>query len=208
MQNKTVYLKCERNIEVQSQDVFLSDVATVRCSDSALCARLKALKVHHFKKDETKRCVISCLKLVELMEKECQDISVQLVGEPDVLVEWVDVNRHKGWQQWLKAALVCMVSFFGTAFTIMAYHNDVGINEVFTEVYRMVMAREPQGINALEISYSIGLAAGIILFFNHVGGRRITKDPTPIEVSIRKYEEDVDKTLIAQAGREGKEEDA
>lgn len=207
MQNKTVYLKCERNIEVQSQDVFMSDVATVRCSDSALCARLKALKVHHFKKEETRRCVIGCLKLVELMEKECQDISVQLVGEPDVLVEWVDVNRHKGWQQWLKAALVCLVSFFGTAFTIMAYHNDVGINQVFTEVYRMVMAREPQGINALEISYSVGLGAGIMLFFNHVGGRRITKDPTPIEVSIRKYEEDVDKTLIAQAGREGKEED-
>lgn len=205
MQNKTVYLKCERNVEVQSQDVFLSDVGTLRCSDKALNARLKALKVHHFGKNETKRCVISCLKLVELMEGECQDINVQIVGEPDVLVEWVSVDRHKGWQQWLKAALVCLVSFFGTAFTIMAYHNDVGINEVFTEVYRMVMNREPQGLNALEVSYSVGLAVGIILFFNHVGGRRLTKDPTPIEVSIRQYEEDVDKTLIAQAEREGKE---
>ena len=208
MQNKTVYLKCERNVEVQAQDVFLSDVASLRCSDEVLSARLKALKVHHFKKGETKRCVISALKLVELMEKECQDISVQIVGEPDVLVEWISVNRHKGWQQWLKVAFVCLVSFFGTAFTIMAYHNDVGINEVFTEVYKMVMNREPQGLNALEISYSVGLAAGIIIFFNHVGGRRLTKDPTPIEVSIRQYEEDVDKALIAQAGREGREEDA
>ena len=208
MQNKSVYLKCERNVEVQAQDVFLSDVASLRCSDEVLSARLKALKVHHFKKGETKRCVISALKLVELMEKECQDISVQIVGEPDVLVEWISVNRHKGWQQWLKAAFVCLVSFFGTAFTIMAYHNDVDINEVFTEVYKMVMNREPQGLNALEISYSVGLAAGIIIFFNHVGGRRLTKDPTPIEVSIRQYEEDVDKALIAQAGREGREEDA
>lgn len=198
MQNKTVYLKCERNVEVQSQDVFMSDVGTIRCSDSVLSARLKALKVHHFGKNDTKRCVISSLKLVELMENECQDISVQIVGEPDVLVEWVSTEKHKGWQQWLKAALVCLVSFFGTAFTIMAYHNDVGINDVFTEVYRMVMNREPQGLNALELSYSIGLAVGIILFFNHVGGRRLTKDPTPIEVSIRQYEEDVDKTLIAQ----------
>lgn len=208
MQNKTVYLKCERNVEVQAQDVFLSDIATLRCSDEVLSARLKALKVHHFKKDETKRCVISALKLVELMEKECRDISVQIVGEPDVLVEWISVNRHKGWQQWLKAAFVCVISFFGTAFTIMAYHNDVGINEVFTEVYKMVMNREPQGLNALEVSYSVGLAAGIIIFFNHIGGRRLTKDPTPIEVSIRQYEEDVDKALIAQAGREGREEDA
>jgi len=207
MQNKTVYLKCERNVEVQSQDVFLSDVGKIRCSDQMLSAKFRAMKIHHFEKDGTRRCVISTLKLVELMENECRDISVQIVGEPDVLVEWVSVSRHKGWQQWLKAALVCLVSFFGTAFTIMAYHNDVGINEVFTLVYTMVMNREPQGLNILEIAYSVGLATGIILFFNHVGGRRLTKDPTPIEVSIRNYEEDVDKALIAQAGREGKEKD-
>ncbi|MDE5587920.1 MAG: stage V sporulation protein AA [Acetatifactor sp.] len=208
MQNKTVYLKCERNVEVQSQDVFMSDIGTIRCSDGVLSAKIKALKVHHFAADSPRRCVISTLKLVELMENECRDISVQIVGEPDVLVEWISVNKHKGWQQWLRAALVCFVSFFGTAFTIMAYHNDVGINEVFTLLYTIVMNREPQGLNILEVSYSIGLAAGIILFFNHVGGRRLTKDPTPIEVSIRNYEEDVDKALIAQAGREGKEEEA
>lgn len=69
------------------------------------------------------------------------------------------------------------------------------------------MNQEPAGLNTLEVSYSVGLAAGIILFFNHVGGRRLTKDPTPIEVAMRNYEEDVDKTLIVQAGREGKEEE-
>ena len=207
MANATVYLKCDRNVEVQSEDVFLTDVGSLRCADPVISAKLKALKVHHFGKDETKRCVISSLKLVDLMEETCPNICVQIVGEPDVLVEWISVDRHKGWQQWAKCALVCLVSVFGTAFTIMAYHNDVGINEIFTEVYRMVMNREPQGLNILEVSYSVGLAAGIIIFFNHVGGRRLTKDPTPIEVAMRNYEEDVDKTLIATAGREGREEE-
>lgn len=205
--NVTVYVKCDRSVEVQSQDVFLKDVASVRCMDNVVNAKMKALKIYHFPKDGVKRCVISSLKIVELMEEECPNITVQIVGEADVLVEWISVNRHKGWQQWLKAVLVCLVSFFGTAFTIMAYHNDVGINEVFTEVYRMVMNREPGGLNVLEVSYSVGLALGIIVFFNHIGGRRITKDPTPIEVALRNYEEDVDKTLIATAGREGKEEE-
>lgn len=207
MANATVYLKCDRNVEVQSEDVFMTDIGSLRCADSTVAAKLKALKVHHFGKEDAKRCVISTLKLVELMEETCPNISVQIVGEPDVLVEWISVDRHKGWQQWVKCALVCLVSFFGTAFTIMAYHNDVGINDVFTEVYRMVMNREPQGLNILEVSYSVGLAAGIIIFFNHVGGRRLTKDPTPIEVAMRNYEEDVDKALIATAGREGREEE-
>jgi len=208
MSNVTVYIKCDRNVEVQAPDVFMKDVGSLRCADNVISAKLKALKVHHFHQSDTKRCVISTLKLVELMEECCPNISVQIIGEPDVLVEWVSVNKHKGWQQWLKAALVCLVSYFGTAFTIMAYHNDVGINEVFTEVYRMAMNREPQGLNAVEISYSVGLALGIIVFFNHIGGRRLTKDPTPIEVAMRNYEQDVDKTLIETAGREGKEEDA
>lgn len=203
----TVYLKCNRSVEVQSQDVFLSDLGSIWCLDKLVSAKLKGLKVHHFQKEGIKRCVISCLKLVELMEKNCPGIRVEVVGEPDVLIEWISVNKHKGWQQWIKIVLVCLVTFFGTAFTIMAYHNDVGINEVFTEVYRMVMDREPQGLNLLEISYSIGLAVGITLFFNHIGGRRLTKDPTPIEVAMRNYEADVDMTLLELADREGREED-
>lgn len=206
MTNATVYLKCDRNIEVQSPDVFMTDIGDLRCADSVISAKLKALKVHHFGKDAEKRTVISSLKLVQLMEEACPNITVQIVGETDVLVEWVSVNKHKGWQQWIKIVLVCLISFFGTAFTIMAYHNDVGINEVFTEIYHMVTNSEPQGLNVLEVSYSIGLAVGIILFFNHIGGRKITKDPTPIEVALRKYEMDVDQTLIDTAGREGIEQ--
>lgn len=207
MSNATVYIKCDRNVEVQSQDVFLSDLGSLRCADGVISAKCKALKVHHFSKEGPKRCVISTLKLVELMEEACPGISVQIVGETDVLAEWVQTDKHKGWQQVLKALFVCLVSFFGTAFTIMAYHNDVGINEVFTEIYSMVMNREPGGVNVLEVSYSVGLAAGIIIFFNHIGGRRITKDPTPLEVAMRNYEQDVDKALIETAGREGKEKE-
>ena len=203
----TVYIKCDRNVEVQSSDVFMSDIGSLRCADSTASAKLKAVKVHHFGKNSPKRMVLSTLKIVELMEEACPGITVQIVGEADVLIEWVSVDKHKSLQQWSKVVLVCLVSFFGTAFTIMAYHNDVGVNEVFSEFYRMVMNREPQGLNVLEISYSIGLAAGIIVFFNHIGGRRITKDPTPIEVAMRNYETDVDKTVIETAGREGKEKD-
>ena len=207
MSDITVYLKCNRSVEVQSQDVFMKDLGSIWCSDKVVGAKAKSLKVHHFQKEGIKRYIISCLKLVEQMEECCPGISVEVIGESDVLIEWISVNKHKGWQQWLKILLVSLVSFFGTGFTIMAYHNDVGINEVFTEVYRMVMNKEPGGLNTLEVSYSIGLALGIIVFFNHVGGRRLTKDPTPIEVAMRNYERDVDMTLVEQADREGREED-
>ncbi len=66
------------------------------------------------------------------------------------------------------------------------------------------MGSEPAGVSALEVAYSVGLSLGIIVFFNHVGGRRLTKDPTPIEVEMRKYETDVNNALVDTAEREGK----
>ena len=86
----------------------------------------------------------------------------------------------------------------------MAFHNDISIGKVFEKIYGIVTGQPYDGYGVLEISYSIGLALGIIVFFNHVGGRRITKDPTPIEVEMRIYEDQVNTALVETADREGK----
>ena len=102
MKSATVYFRCERYVEVQVADVFLKDVGSLQCADRTVAAKLKSLKVKHFQKDKQRRCVISSVRLISLMEKACPDIQVQWLGEPDVLVEWVDVDKRKGWQQWGK----------------------------------------------------------------------------------------------------------
>ena len=200
----TIYINTEQNVELQSEDVYVKDIGSLTCSDAHVLAKVKAIKLHHFKRDEQTRQVISLLKVIEEIEKVYPNVSVQSIGEPETLVEYISVNKHKGFAQWIKLLFVAMVSFFGTAFTIMAFHNDIGINDVFSKVYEMVMGQPGDGYGILELAYSAGLAIGIIVFFNHIGGRRITKDPTPIEVEMRIYEEDVNKALIATADREGK----
>ena len=200
----TIYIKAEQNVEMQTEDVYLKDIAKLTCSDNHILAKVKAIKVHRFKEDEPKRQVISLLKIIEEIDKVCPGADVQSVGEAAVMIEYINVNKHKGPVQAIKLVFVAMVSFFGTSFTIMAFHNDIGINDVFTKIYEMVMGQQGDGYGILELAYSLGLAIGIIVFFNHIGGRRITKDPTPIEVEMRIYEEDVNKALIETADREGK----
>lgn len=202
--NVTLYLKAEQNVELQSDDVFVKDIGKMICTDKQILAKVKTIKLHHFKKGEQKRQVISILKVIEEIEKVCSNVTVESLGETDIMFEQIDVDKHKGPVQVAKIVFVSAISFFGTAFTIMAFHNDIGINKVFSKVYEMVMGYSSDGYSILELSYSIGLAAGIILFFNHIGGRRITKDPTPIEVEMRVYETDVNKALIETADREGK----
>ncbi len=206
--NATIYLKAEQNVEIQSEDVYVKDIGKLTCSDEHILAKVKAIKLHRFKKGEEKRKVISILKVIEEIDKAVPGASVENIGEADVLVEFINVDKHKGPVQTLKLIFVAAVSFFGTAFTIVAFHNDIGINDVFAKIYEMVTGGQGDGYGILELSYSIGLAVGIIVFFNHIGGRRITKDPTPIEVEMRVYEQDVNKALIETADREGKVLDA
>ena len=50
-------------------------------------------------------------------------------------------------------------------------------------------------------SYTVGLALGIIVFFNHFAKIKINTDPTPLEVEMRLYEDNISKTLIQNADR-------
>lgn len=205
MAQTEIYIKLEQNTEVTKPDVYLKDMGEVVCSDKNVAAKVKAMKVHKFRENGVQKAAISITKIITMIQEIYPDASVQNIGETDALVELVNVDKHKGSVQGLKIAFVAAVSFFGTSFTIMSYHNDIGISSIFEKFYIMVMGN-PGNSAVLEVSYSIGLALGIIIFFNHIGGRRITKDPTPIEVEMRIYEAQVNQALIETASREGKEE--
>lgn len=204
MAKETLYLKLERNVELQKEDVELKDLGKMYCRDQNLLNRVKTIKVFKMKPEDAGRKVVSVMRLVEMLQTRFDNLEVENIGESEVVVELVKTNRYKGAVQVAKICFVSCICFFGAAFTIMAFHNDVGIIKTFERIYEMVTGQLSDGVTVLEISYSIGLALGIIVFFNHVGGRRITKDPTPIEVEMRIYEKDVNEALAETADREGK----
>lgn len=204
MANEILYMKLEQNVEIQQKVVFLKDIGKLVCKDPHILAKAKALKVYSFKENDKKRQVISVLKIIEMLQQIEPTLTIENIGETDVIIEWVNVNRHKTPIQTIKIIFVCLVCFFGTAYTVMSFHNDTGITQLLTQLYEMATGRTSEGYTILEFSYSIGLAVGIIVFFNHIGPRRITKDPTPVEVEFRKYEKDVNTSLIETADREGK----
>ena len=60
----------------------------------------------------------------------------------------------------------------------------------------------------MEVSYSIGLAVGILVFYNHFGPKKLSKDLTPIEVEMRKYETEINQALIDGHNRQDGKLDA
>lgn len=202
-----VYMNLSPKMQSTSSRITVEDVAEITGRNQELVERINKTPVYDFTEDHTRR-IISQLKIISCIEKACQTVLVVPTGAEEVILEYSSNPRHnKAWEV-LKVIFVACVSFFGTGFTIMAFHNDIGIREVFEQISSLVTGEPEKGMLAIEISYAVGLAGGIILFFNHIGKRRITHDPTPIEVSMRKYEDDVNNTLAETWDREGKTIDA
>ena len=89
----------------------------------------------------------------------------------------------------------------------MSFNNDVSITNLFSQIYELVTGTKSDGFTVLELTYSIGISIGILIFFNHFGKKRFTVDPTPIEVEMRLYENDLQTTLIENISRKGRELD-
>lgn len=207
--SETLYLKIETNTIVTDRHVKLSDIAKMECADSAIVRQLKQKKVYTFqdaidvKKQKNQMQVFSVLKIIELIHEEYPNVDISNEGESDFIVEYIPNPRKPKLLNAIKTAVLCVIIFFGSAFTIMAFNNDIGVTEVFSKFYFQVMGTAPEGVTELEICYCIGLGLGILIFFNHVGKKKITHDPTPIQVEMRKYETDIDTTFIDNAGRKG-----
>lgn len=210
--SEILYIKFEQCIRTYNRTLTLGEAASMKCADQAVLNRLKTEKLYTFQ-DVRKgshscaaRQVLSILDAVERIHCVYPNLEVQNMGETDFVVEYSTKRKENPALCFIKAALICLICFFGSAFSIMAFNNDVASVDLFGQLYSLFTGQPSDGFTILEFTYSLGLSAGIVVFFNHVGGRRLVKDPTPIEVEMRLYEEDVNTTLISAAARNGSRE--
>jgi flagellar basal-body rod protein FlgB len=102
-----------------------------------------------------KKSVISVMKIIEQITEIYDDAQVISIGEPEVLVEYDDNSKNKILEA-LKVAAVCILIFFGSAFTIMAFNNDISISGVFEHFYKQIMGVDKPQVSVLEVFYCIG----------------------------------------------------
>ena len=197
----TLYINIKQNSEVHKKDVFLSDVADVYCVNRAAESKAKALKVLTIRENRNTRNILAAIDVIEKLQEQERKLQIDNLGEVSFIVDYQKPGRPAYFTAWLKTLFVCVIAFFGSAFAIMTFNNDASVSDVFKEIYRLVMGAESDGFTVLELSYTVGLALGIIVFFNHFAKIKINTDPTPLEVEMRLYEDNINKTLIQNDGR-------
>ncbi len=204
MSDKTIYLKMDTKVKIASEKICMGDLGKIYCEDVTVVAKLKTIPVYHFKAADHNRCVIGVLKIIELIHNHYPNYTVEVIGETECIIDRVKEKTEKPFVEWLKVTFISAICFFGTMYTIMAYHNEINLVDMFDDFYTMVTGAENDGFTPLEISYSIGLSLGIIIFYNHIGKRKLTPDPSPVSVEMRSYEDDVNRSIVETANREEK----
>ena len=205
----TLYIKGDRDVELTKTEVTLGDILSLECSNKTVIPKIKSIKLVKFSEQGQKqqRIVVSVLKIIACIHEQYPNLDIQNLGETDIILTYENQNTPGNVVHLLKTAVVVVLVFCGSAFSIMAFHNDVSITRLFSQIYLALTGVESDGYTILEVSYSIGIIIGILGFFNHFGKKRFTVDPTPLEVQMRLYENDIQTTLVEDASRRKEELD-
>ncbi len=201
MSQVTAYVKASGNCIVYNKNITLGDVLKVECTNIGILRTIKQMELYQFNHEHS--VVFSILKVIEIIHQDYPNLEVVNCGESDFIVEYQKSTVKSAVWEKIKLGLIATIVFFGSAFTIITFHIDIGIQKTFSRFYEQLMGVEKPAVTELEISYSIGLALGIIVFFNHFSKKKLTKDPTPIEVEMKKYNQDLINTKVAESDEKG-----
>jgi len=205
--NCVIYIKGDQSVEVKQPEVTLGDILDIECVNSHVTAKVKSLKIIKKIDEKKRRYVISVLKIIEKIHEVYPGIEIQNLGAADIIVTYEPQQKKIKLFQWIKIFFVVCITFFGAAFSIMAFNNDVDTPKLFAQIYEQIMGSQKTEFTIMELTYSIGVVIGILVFFNHFGKKRFSVDPTPMEVEMRLYENDIQTTLIENYARKEQELD-
>ena len=201
MPQTVIYVKAPGNCIVYDKNITLGDVLKIECTNTAARRLVKQMNLYQFNHEHS--VVFSILKVIERIHQDYPDAEVVNCGASDFVVEYQKSTvKSKLWEK-MKLALIAVILFFGSAFTIMTFHIDIGIQKTFSRFYEQVMGETKPMVTELEISYSVGLALGMILFFNHFSKKKLTHDPTPIQVEVKKYNQDLVNAKVSESEEKG-----
>lgn len=196
---ETVYIKSPQSVLVTNHRVLLKDVLTIYTNKKSISNSIGGLHLYTFEKKD--RLSVSIMKIIELIHTNIPEVEVVNLGEADFIILYDPPSKAEKIKEGLFTFFLCVIAFVGGGYAIMAYNTDVGAKELFTFLSMLFLGDAQKGTLCLSITYAIGLTVGMIIFFNHWGSKRLSKDPSPLEVQMRLYERDVNTTIIKDMSR-------
>ena len=184
-----VYIRMKKNSEVKKfQQITLNDIAYITTTSNK-AERLKQAPIYRMTKHDNNIVVIDGFTVIKHLNDMFKDMEFQLIGPTHSVIRLTDSNKKA---PILFVIFVWLLLFIGTAMTIMNFHYDVSMQEVHQRLHYLLTSEENSYPLWIQIPYTLGLGVGMLLFFNHWFKKRFNDEPSPLEVEIFKYQENID----------------
>ncbi|MFJ5621188.1 stage V sporulation protein AA [Peribacillus loiseleuriae] len=194
-----IYVRMRNRVHVKlNQEVKVKDVVKV-IGPEDIVRKLEDITLLKVKKEDKNIIIIDLVQIIQEIRKMDAELEVQTFGPAQTIVEVVYEKRKFSFLFFIG---VWMLLFIGTGITIMNYHVDVSMQEVHQKLFKLITGREDKSPLLIQIPYSIGLGLGMVLFFNHFFKKRFNEEPSPLEVEMFNYQQDLDQYVIMNENKE------
>lgn len=179
----------KKNVEMMFlKELTLKDIAYISTS-SQLKRKLEKTSIYRITKKDRNIVIIDSFLVIDHLNELYSDLEFQLVGPPQTIIR---IKKNKTPPNIVIVATVWLLLFIGTGMTIMNFHYDVSMQEVQQKLHFLLTGEVSRYPLWIQIPYSFGLGIGMLLFFNHWFSKRFNEEPSPLEVEIFNYQEDLD----------------
>lgn len=202
--DEILYVAVNPCILTQKKTIAFRELGTFYCNNKTIVKTIEKETFYTLPNDCSPKTTFTISKVYERIHAIYPGLQMENVGEKEFIIIYEEKKKKNVATEVLKTVFVSMICFLGAAFTVMTFNEDVSVGRIFDKIYSFLMGVEKQGGSALEFCYAIGLPIGVLIFYNHFHRWKMKEDPTPIQVEMHTYEDQVNQTVIAMESREGK----
>lgn len=197
--DEMIYLRMLPRIQVKPDTkIILKDIVNI-IPNNIRKEELLNIPVYQVTKDDKNFVVLDVMAVVSKITSFFPHLEVQVIGPSQTIVE---VIYHKKRLSLFSFIGVWLLLFFGAALAIMNFHEDVSMKEVHQKIFYIMTGKTIEKPLIFQIPYSFGLGMGMILFFNHLFKKRLNEEPSPLEVEMFNYQQDLDQYMVVNANKE------
>lgn len=194
-----IYVRMRHRVQVRpNQVVKMKDVAKILGPDS-LVKELDETDLLTVTNEDNNIIIVDLIQMINEIRDQNEDVEIQAVGPAQTIIEVVYQKKKVPWSLFVA---VWLLLFIGAAITIMNFHVDVSMQTVHQNLFKIITGRRDSKPLLIQIPYSIGLGLGMILFFNHFFRKRFNEEPSPLEVEMFNYQQDLDQYVIMHENKE------
>jgi stage V sporulation protein AA len=189
-----IYIQLKNSVQIDEskKEILVRDIAKVIAPKPCIVGKIK---VYTLTNDAKSTIIISALEVIKKIQKQFPNSTANIVGTDYTIVQ---IKQQKSKASIFLVALAWVVLYFGAGLTIMSFHVDVDMSETHQNIHYYLTGETNKNPYWLQIPYSIGIGLGMIVFFNHAFKKKINKEPSPLEVEMFLYQDNIDKYLISQ----------